>query len=297
MINLSRHIEALLLNNDCVIVPGFGGFVTQYVPAAFVVEENLYLPPYRGVSFNAMLTLNDGLLVESYMKAQACNYAVAMRHIEMGVAALKREIENAGSVLLPGIGELVKGEGGLLNFVPVDGGVATPKLYALDACYFTPAVKMTKRKPKKVEKTESDIILSFNRNMVNAAAAAVIGALFYFIWAPVMPKGDMAHASMMNVPIAVAKPVKQVPNMENTVVAVPQQKTFVIAVETKIKESRAERMVESLKRHGFDDARMLKSPDLSVVVGQFATESEAQEYLKHHADDSRHMKHAKVMAL
>ena len=33
MIELAQHIEALLLENDCVIVPGFGGFVAHYAPA------------------------------------------------------------------------------------------------------------------------------------------------------------------------------------------------------------------------------------------------------------------------
>ena len=45
MIELAQHIEALLLENDCVIVPGFGGFVAHYAPATHVKEENLFLPP------------------------------------------------------------------------------------------------------------------------------------------------------------------------------------------------------------------------------------------------------------
>ena len=45
MIELSRHIESLMLKHDCVIVPGLGGFVTQYVPARRVEGEQLFLPP------------------------------------------------------------------------------------------------------------------------------------------------------------------------------------------------------------------------------------------------------------
>lgn len=43
MIELAQHIEVLLLENDCVIVPGFGGFVAYYTPA-MRVEENTLLP-------------------------------------------------------------------------------------------------------------------------------------------------------------------------------------------------------------------------------------------------------------
>lgn len=42
MIELSRHIESLMLKHDCVIVPGLGGFVTQYVPARRVDDEQLF---------------------------------------------------------------------------------------------------------------------------------------------------------------------------------------------------------------------------------------------------------------
>ena len=46
MIELAQHIEVLLLENDCVIVPGLGGFVAHYTPAMRVAEENVFLPPY-----------------------------------------------------------------------------------------------------------------------------------------------------------------------------------------------------------------------------------------------------------
>ena len=55
MIELSQHIETLLLENDCVIVPRLGGFVAHYQPATYVEEEQLFLPPVRIVGFNPQL--------------------------------------------------------------------------------------------------------------------------------------------------------------------------------------------------------------------------------------------------
>lgn len=52
MIELARHIEILLLENDCVIIPDFGGFIAHYQPARYIKEENLYLPPVRTIGFN-----------------------------------------------------------------------------------------------------------------------------------------------------------------------------------------------------------------------------------------------------
>ena len=43
MIELAQHIEVLLLENDCVIVPGFGGFIAHYAPAMRVAEDAIQL--------------------------------------------------------------------------------------------------------------------------------------------------------------------------------------------------------------------------------------------------------------
>ncbi|MCD7899246.1 MAG: hypothetical protein LUH22_05025 [Bacteroides sp.] len=42
MIDLARHIELLLLENDCVILPGFGGFVTHNASARWCKEERVF---------------------------------------------------------------------------------------------------------------------------------------------------------------------------------------------------------------------------------------------------------------
>ena len=35
MIELAKHIEILLLDNDCVIVPEFGGFMAHHVNSVY----------------------------------------------------------------------------------------------------------------------------------------------------------------------------------------------------------------------------------------------------------------------
>ena len=87
MIELSQHIEVLLLENDCVIVPGLGGFVAHYTPA-IQVEENMFLPPTRTIGFNPQLKLNDGLLVQSYMAVYDTNFSDASKIVEDEVSEL-----------------------------------------------------------------------------------------------------------------------------------------------------------------------------------------------------------------
>ena len=88
MIELSRHIETLLLENDCVIVPDFGGFVAHYNPATYIEEENIFLPPTRTIGFNSQLKMNDGLLVQSYMAVYDTNFPDATRMVNKEVQNL-----------------------------------------------------------------------------------------------------------------------------------------------------------------------------------------------------------------
>ena len=49
MLELVRHIEYLLTEHDCVLVPGLGGFVLQYVPARFSEGRKSIQPPGKQI--------------------------------------------------------------------------------------------------------------------------------------------------------------------------------------------------------------------------------------------------------
>lgn len=106
MIELSRHIEILLLDNDCVIVPDLGGFMAHHVDAHYDEEENIFLPPLRTLGFNPLLKLNDSLLAQSYIEAYDISYPEATRRIEEEVNELKQHLRNKGVYELEDIGTL-----------------------------------------------------------------------------------------------------------------------------------------------------------------------------------------------
>ena len=116
MIELDRHIEILLLSNDCVIVPGLGGFMTHHVGARYDDNDQMYLPPLRTLGFNPQLTMNDSLLVQSYIEAYDISYPEALRRIESEVEELKQHIETAGYYELNDIGGLSLNEEGKYLF-------------------------------------------------------------------------------------------------------------------------------------------------------------------------------------
>lgn len=196
MIELSRHIESLMLQHDCVIVPGLGGFVTQYVPARRVEAEDLFLPPYRSVGFNPQLTMNDGLLVQSYMQAYDTGYPETVKLVEDAVKQLKNSLQHNGEFELPGIGKLTWGMEGKYNFTPCEAGVLSPELYGLDALPL--ALRDTHRttgntslthphtptKKVALKRTDKEYTFSISRELANYVAAAAVAILFYLVWAP-----------------------------------------------------------------------------------------------------------------
>ena len=96
VIEISRHIEILLLSNDCVIVPGLGGFMAHHIDSRYEEDENLFLPPLRTLGFNPQLKINDSLLAQSYVEAYDISYPEALRRIEDEVNEMTQHINNKG---------------------------------------------------------------------------------------------------------------------------------------------------------------------------------------------------------
>ena len=138
MIELERHIEILLLSNDCVIVPGLGGFMTHHVEARYDERDNMFLPPLRTLGFNPQLNINDSLLAQSYIEAYDISYPEALQRIDDEVNELRQHLQNEGSYDLNDIGTLTLNDDGNYVFTPCEAGILTPALYGLSSFEMKP---------------------------------------------------------------------------------------------------------------------------------------------------------------
>lgn len=143
MIEINRHIEILLLSNDCVIVPGFGGFMAHHVDARYDGTDNMFLPPLRTVGFNPQLTMNDSLLVLSYVETYDMSYPEALRRIEDEVAEIRQTLENEGKYEVDNVGILSLNEDGNIEFEPHEAGILTPDFYGLGGFDMMPVAQLT----------------------------------------------------------------------------------------------------------------------------------------------------------
>ena len=123
-----------MLDNDCVIVPNFGGFVAHHVEARYDESECSFLPPLRTLGFNPHLkNINDSLLAQSYVEAYDISYPEAQRTISEEVRQLKEILDNEGRYELKDIGTLLMSDDGDMIFEPCEAGILTPELYGLSS--------------------------------------------------------------------------------------------------------------------------------------------------------------------
>ena len=134
MIELNRHIALLLLDNECVILPGMGGFVTYAERARYDDDTQTWYPPFRSVGFNSHLKVNDGLLVQSLMQVYDVDYAEATRMLEEAVDDVRKRILSGGEWVIDSVGTLSQGpDGAYLFSLCGEGGIASPAHYGLDS--------------------------------------------------------------------------------------------------------------------------------------------------------------------
>ena len=95
-------IKDLLIQNDCVTIPGFGGFATTYHPAD--IQASMFIPPTKVVSFNRKLNFNDGLLIGWIARKEAVSYRDASTKVSQLVAEINFRLTEGEPVNFPGIG-------------------------------------------------------------------------------------------------------------------------------------------------------------------------------------------------
>ena len=152
---LERHIEILLLSNDCVIVPDFGGFMAHHVDARYDGRDNMFLPPLRTVGFNPQLKMNDSLLAQSYVEAYDISYPEAIDRLANEVAEIRQRLENEGKYEINNIGTIYLNEDGNYTFEPCEAGILTPNYYGLGGFDMLPLSTQENEPTVTLEKTNS----------------------------------------------------------------------------------------------------------------------------------------------
>jgi len=97
--SLSKYIRDLLYRYECVIIPGFGGFLTKTISAKIDERSHTLHPPSKRLGFNSQLTENDGLLANYIASVDKVPYKTAINFIKLEVEKWQTQLINQDVVL------------------------------------------------------------------------------------------------------------------------------------------------------------------------------------------------------
>lgn len=116
MTHLDAILGTLLLRNNCVIIPSFGGFVANNVSAKVDVKNGLITPPTKALSFNKNLSNNDGLIVHHLAKEKHISFDEAQQLIALEVQQIKASLKEEKRVHFHNVGFLYINSAGKIAF-------------------------------------------------------------------------------------------------------------------------------------------------------------------------------------
>ena len=284
---ISQYIKEILLLNDCVIIPEFGGFVANYKPAT--VENNQFFPPTKEIAFNNKLVSNDGLLINFISEAEGIDYFSAKQKLDSFVEETLLNLERNRNVYFDGIGYLHYDSRENLQFEPQLKQNLLVESYGLQNFSYEKLYQRQMPKPAaKVEYREPVPVIFEKRKFKKLVVAVPL--LIAMALIPMkhnkeyLAKSDMGmwETLMQSTPTTPA-PVQEQTTEANTtavVVAQPQNlKYFIIGGSFKSEEN-ANKYLRQLSEKGYSgkDLGIYNGLHRVAMVG-FVTMEEAQKEL------------------
>jgi cell division septation protein DedD len=189
-INIVKYISELLYRHDCVIIPGFGGFIGNYSPAIINPVYHTFYPPFKSLLFNIRLKQNDGLLASHISQAEHISYDQAMELISQMLKEWNQELENGQVIIVENVGKLLKENNDIIQFEQDHA-----KNYLSDSYGLTSLVSPAIHRPGMQDKLEKKL----NR-YINSPSGRSVKLTRSLRWAAVLalPLGLAAFLSISN---------------------------------------------------------------------------------------------------
>lgn len=146
---LASYISDLLYRYECVIVPNFGGFVTNKVSAT--IDNNTFIPPSKKISFNRHLQHNDGLLANYIVASKKISYQEALDFISDEITVWNTTLQTE-ELELSKIGFLKLNKEGILFFEPNTAVNYLTSSFGLSS-FNSPVIKRITQQKQEVEET------------------------------------------------------------------------------------------------------------------------------------------------
>ncbi|MFQ3350999.1 MAG: hypothetical protein ACI914_000237 [Candidatus Marivariicella framensis] len=114
---LEQYIKELLFDYECVTIPGFGAFLTRSYDFQVNNITGEFSPSRKELTFNSLLTSNDGVLANYFAKKQNVSYESAIRLIEKEAGVWKNKL-NTQPIYIGSLGKMMLNQNKKIEFEP-----------------------------------------------------------------------------------------------------------------------------------------------------------------------------------
>ena len=118
MTTVQNHIKELLFEQDCVVIPDFGGFVTNFDCAKINSNNRFIAPPQKWLAFNSLLKNDDGLLSNYIAKEENISISQANLKVRTFVEDTNRYLRFDKTYSIDGLGTFIQNEEEKIQFQP-----------------------------------------------------------------------------------------------------------------------------------------------------------------------------------
>lgn len=285
--NLANYICDLLYRYECVIIPQFGGFVTNERSARIDSKKQTIYPPYKQITFNSHLKNNDGLLANYIASVDKISYECALNYIKFEIESWIEKLRDE-DLSLPGLGTFSSVAGKLqfepqqkTNYLLSSFGLSSAVARDLHSSVETEAAAETETVPVvSMEQKKTSGYLKYAAVFVLGLSAIGFGAKLYQDYrsdqwvAEAQKQQKRVEQKIENATFVIAKPLPAL-NIELD----HEKRSFhVIAGAFRFPEN-ADRKVNQLLNQGYE-ARILGVNRWNLTVVSFGSFSTREEALK-----------------
>ncbi len=126
---LLKRIQELLMEQEYVVIPGFGGLISKKSDAEIV--GNTLNPRGNKLAFNKNLTANDGILINYIAELDKISTTEAQNLIQSFVRGLEEQLKTNAEISLDKIGKFQLNEENKLVFTPFSDFFNSVESYGL----------------------------------------------------------------------------------------------------------------------------------------------------------------------
>ena len=134
--DIERRILELLYFKECVIIPGFGGFVSNYVSASIDEDSQIFQPPTKKIGFNPDLIHDDGILVHYLSRTGLITHIEARAGVDRLHQDILEQLKIKGRYHMESIGEFSYARTGEIVFTVNSDMNFLPESYGLASFHF-----------------------------------------------------------------------------------------------------------------------------------------------------------------